>query len=96
MRFAPPTSADLVGLLLDRITSQARCKAAMELEHALSQVTEGPFKLLPIVITLLICTRRIWYYTYKNQLMRLERIESAVPVLAYLGMACISLDTICL
>lgn len=59
MRFAPPTSADLVGLLLDRITSHARCKAAMELEHALSQVTEGPFKLLLIVTIWLTFTKRV-------------------------------------
>lgn len=46
MRFAPPTSAQRVGLVSDRIVSQARCKAAMELEHAVSQVTDGPRRLL--------------------------------------------------
>lgn len=47
MRFAPPTKAQRVGLDSDRIDSQARCKAVMELEHAVSQVTDGPRRLLP-------------------------------------------------
>lgn len=63
MRFAPPTSAQRVGLLLDRIVSQAMCKAAIELEHAVSQVTDGPRKLLSN-ITISSANRPVTIKTY--------------------------------
>lgn len=46
MRLVPPTSAERVLFELDRIVSHARCNAAMELEHAVSVVTDGPLRLL--------------------------------------------------
>jgi hypothetical protein len=92
MRLAPPTSAQRVGQLVDRIVSQARCKAAMELEHAVSQVTDGPRRLLYQILLKV----HIKYMgsattsTYKNQLMRFDSIERDAPVFAYFGAACMS------
>lgn len=99
MRFAPPTRALRVGLDSDRIDSHARCKAVMELEHAVSQVTDGPRRLLPGVSKVQYIQGRsseCRMPTYKNQLTRFESMESAVPVFAYCGAACKSLVRIVL
>lgn len=55
IRLVPPTSAQRVLLELDRMVSHARCRAAVELEQAVSVVNDGPRRFLRLRVSLWSC-----------------------------------------